>query len=114
MARVAVRAVVHVIAEVLVLVIHRRLVVLVTREARKHLEVRSIRVAVRAGGPFSGVLAGIDGELRVAEGRAEPRRSRVARVAGSREIRGRVIWIGGLLKIQTMARKARIDTPGAL
>ena len=106
MARIAIRAVVNVVADALVLVVHVRLVVLVACQAREHLEVRRIRMAVCAGIPFSRVLAGIDGKLRVVKNGAEPRRRSVTRAARGREICGCVVRAGRILKIQFVARIA--------
>lgn len=72
MARIAIRAVVHVIANSLVIAIRRRLVMGMACDAREDGIIRRVRVAIGAGSPLAGVSPGVDREPCVVERRAEP------------------------------------------
>ncbi len=53
MARKTVRAVVDVVPNLRMLLVHRRLVMCVTGRAREHREIRRIRMAIGACGPLT-------------------------------------------------------------
>lgn len=106
MTGIAVRAVVYVIRIAFVLVVHRGFVVRMARQAGEDLVVRWIHVAVVAGGPFAGVLAGVNRETCVSKSGAEPARGVVARGARGGETRGDVIGIRHAGEILLVARIA--------
>ena len=55
MARIAIRAVIHVISNSLVVAIRRGLVVCVTGDTREDRVIRGVRVTIGAGCPFARV-----------------------------------------------------------
>ena len=115
MAGIAVRAVVDVVLHALVGVVHFDFVVFVARQAGENLVVRWIHVTVVAGGPFAGVLAGVNRETCVRKGGAEPAGGVVTRGARSGETCGDVIGVrhaGEILLVARIAscRRALIHT----
>lgn len=103
MARIAVRAVVHVVPYPTVFFVHSQLVVLVTTCAGKRGKVRRILVAICTSVPFPGVGTRVDREPCVIERGAAPTRSVVARRARRRESRGNMVRISHAGVIGLMA-----------
>ena len=94
MARIAIRAVIHVISNSLVVAIRRGLVVCVTGDTREDRVIRGVRVTIGAGCPFARVSSGVDREPRVIERRAQPGRGVMASCARRRESRRDVVGAG--------------------
>ena len=93
MARIAIRAVVHVVANSLVLTVRRGLVVGVACNTREDRVIRGVRVTIGAGCPFARVSAGVDREPSVVERRSQPGRSVMASCARRGECRRDVVGI---------------------
>lgn len=115
MARIAIRAVVHIIAYPLVMAVGRRLVVRVARYAGEDRVIARIGVAIGTGGPLAVMRAGVDGEPGVVESRTQPGRRVVTRTACSRErscdvVRIRYALIVGLVTRVTIGRRAGVLT----
>lgn len=105
MAGKTVHAVVRVTADLLVLVVHARLGMLVTVQAREAGVVGRVRVAFVASVPLAPVLAGIDRET-VVERRSVPIRGVVAGLATGRETGGAVIRVRDGVVFVAVARVA--------
>lgn len=94
MARIAIRAVIHIVSNSLVVTIRRGLVVCVTCNTREDRVIRGVRVTIGAGCPFARVGSGVDREPRVIERRSQPGRSVMASCARRRESRRDVVGTG--------------------
>lgn len=116
MTRIAIRAVVDIVAHRPVMRIHAGFVVLMAAGAGEDLVIVRVGVAVGAGGPCSGVVSGINGELAVREGRTGPDGGCVTSGTGRRKPRRHMVWVGdaGVVRLVasvTGCRRAFEDTP---
>lgn len=89
-------AVVLIVVDLLMVIVGRRLVVLMTKDALKHRVVRRVDVAVGALIPLLAMSAGINREVLciVIPISRRPGRCTVAVLTLGRKLRGRVIGIG--------------------
>jgi hypothetical protein len=102
-AGVAVGAVVDIIPNFSVLIVHSGLVVCVTSRAGEHRVIRRIHMAVVAGCPPALMGPGVDRECVVAECSSHPGRRRMTQRAIGRKSGSYVVWICDRLILALMA-----------
>lgn len=112
MARIAVRAVVDIIPDTRVLVVHRGLVVLMTTYAREDRVIGRVVMAIGARLPLACVRAGVDRKPRMVEPRSRPRHRCVTGLTSGRESGRNVIRISCASEIGTMTRIAVCRSAG--
>ena len=114
MAGVAICAVIDIVANASMLLVHDGLVMGMAVETAEHGIVRGIGVAIIAGIPLPSVRAGINWELMV-EGSPRPSSGVVTAFAGFGESRRKMIWIGNRfvffpVATVTVSRRTRISS----